>query len=78
MKLQETRTKAGLSQSALADRSGVNVRTIQEYEYGRKIVDTAKLGIIAALAEAMQVPMYELLEDPELAQLVKTNMKRGR
>ena len=77
MKLKEVRSKAGLSQSALANLSGVKVRTIQEYEYGRQIVDTAKLGIIVALAEAMQVPFYELLEDSELAQLVKANIKRG-
>lgn len=77
MKLKEVRSKAGLSQSALANLSGVKVRTIQEYEYGRQIVDTAKLSIIVALAEAMQVPFYELLEDSELAQLVKENTKRG-
>lgn len=77
MKLQEVRSKAGLSQSALAKLSGVKLRSIQEYEYGRKIVDSAKLSTIIALAEAMQVPFYELLEDSELAQLVKANIKRG-
>lgn len=76
MKLQELRKKAGLSQSELSKLSGVNVRTIQEYEYGRKIVDSAKLAIITALAEALQVPLYELLEDGELADKVKANTKR--
>ena len=76
MKLKDIRTKAGLSQSALAKLSGVNVRTIQEYEYGRKIVDSAKLNIITSLADALQVPLYELLEDKELADKVKHNVKR--
>ena len=76
MKLQEVRKQAKLSQSELSKLSGVNVRTIQEYEYGRKIVDSAKLNIITALADALQVPLYELLEDKELAEKVKANTKR--
>ncbi len=76
MKLQEVRKQAGMSQSELAEASGVKVRTIQEYEYGRKIVDTAKLTIITALAEALKVPMSALLEDAELAEKVKKNAKR--
>lgn len=76
MKLQELRNKAGLSQSELAKASGVKLRTIQEYEYGRQILDTAKLAIITALAEALQVPMYKLIEDSELAEKVKANTKR--
>jgi transcriptional regulator with XRE-family HTH domain len=76
LRLQEVRKKARLSQSELSKLSGVNVRTIQEYEYGRKIVDSAKLNIITALAEALQVPLYELLEDKELADKVKANTKR--
>ena len=76
MKLQKIRKSAELSQSELAEKSNINLRTIQEYEYGRKIVDNAKLEIITALAEALQVPLYELLEDPELAEKVKNNVKR--
>lgn len=76
MKLQELRNKAGLSQSGLAKLSGVKLRTIQEYEYGRQILDNAKLNIITALAEALQVPLYELIEDEELAEKVKANTKR--
>ena len=76
MKLQEVRKQAKLSQSELSKLSGVNVRTIQEYEYGRQILDKAKLNIITALADALQVPLYELLEDKELAEKVKANTKR--
>jgi transcriptional regulator with XRE-family HTH domain len=76
VKLQEIRKQAGLSQSELSKLSGVNLRTIQEYEYGRKIVDKAKLDIIIALADSLQVPLYEILEDDELADKVKQNIKR--
>lgn len=76
MKLQELRNKVGLSQSGLAKLSGVKLRTIQEYEYGRQILDNAKLNIITALADALQVPLYELIEDEELAEKVKANAKR--
>lgn len=76
MKLQEVRKKAGLSQSELATKSSVNVRTIQEYEYGRKKIDAARLDIILALADVLLVPMSELIEDAELAKKVKINAKR--
>lgn len=77
MKLQEIRKRAGLSQSELADRSGVKLRTIQEYEYGRQILDTAKLAIITALADTLDVPLYDLVEDAVLADRVRENIKRG-
>jgi transcriptional regulator with XRE-family HTH domain len=76
MKLQEVRREAGLSQSELAKLSGVKLRTIQEYEYGRQKLDTAKIAILAALADALQVPLYELIEDAQLAEKVKNNAKR--
>ena len=78
MKLKEIRKRVGLSQSELAKRSGVKLQTIQGYELGRRQIDGAHVDTLVAIAEAMQVPFYELLEDAELAQLVKTNMKRGR
>ena len=77
MKLQDIRKAAGLSQAKLATLSGVKLRTIQEYEYGRKKVDSARINTITLLAEALQVPMYELMEDSELAEKVKKNLKRG-
>ena len=76
MKLQEIRKQAGLTQSELAKLSGVNLRTIQDYEYGRSKVDLAKLNIITALADSLQVPLYEILEDPKLSEKVKQNIKR--
>jgi transcriptional regulator with XRE-family HTH domain len=76
LRLQEVRKKARLSQSELSKLSGVKLRTIQEYEYGRQKLDTAKIAILAALADALQVPLYELLEDRELADKVKANTKR--
>jgi transcriptional regulator with XRE-family HTH domain len=77
MKLQDVRKSAGLSQAKLATLSGISLRTIQDYECGHRTIDTAKLSIITALADALQVPLYELMEDAELAEKVKKNLKRG-
>ena len=76
MKLQELRQQAKLSQSELARLSGVKVRSIQEFEYGRRSVDTTKLATLVALADALQEPLYNLLDDKELAEKVKNNVKR--
>jgi transcriptional regulator with XRE-family HTH domain len=76
LKLQELRKRSGLTQAELSTRSGVNLRTIQEYEYGRKKVDLAKISTITALAEALEVPMSEIIDDPKLAKQVKHNAKR--
>lgn len=63
MKLQEIRKSAGLSQSELSKISGVNLRTIQDYEIGRRNIDSAHIDTLINLAEALQVPFYELIED---------------
>lgn len=46
MKLQEMRKKAGLSQSQLANKAEINVRTLQYYEQGVKIFDNARIDTI--------------------------------
>lgn len=76
MKLQEVRKQAGMSQSELAEASGVKVRTIQEYEYGRRKLDNAGIDTLLGIAEALKVPMSALLEDAQLAEKVKKNAKR--
>ena len=74
MKLQETRKKEGLSQSELAKMANVPVRTIQEYEQGRKGIDGASLNRLCDLAEALHVKIYDILEDKELVEKVKRNV----
>lgn len=62
MKLQEYRKKAGLSQSQLAEKSGVKLRTIQHYECGDSDINRAAGDTLRALANALRCKMEDLLE----------------
>lgn len=69
--LQEVRKNRGLSQSKLAEKSGVNVRLIQHYEQGFKNIDNAKLDIITSLALALDCKLWDILRDEKLIDKVK-------
>ena len=61
-KLKENRERAGLTQKELSERSGVNIRTIQDYEQGRKLINKAQGLSLYRLANALNVTIEELLE----------------
>ena len=77
MKLQEVRKAKGLTQAELALHSGVKLRTIQEYEYGRQKMDSAHIDTLVGSGEALEVPFYELMEDELRIEAIKKNIKRG-
>ena len=52
-KLQEKRKEKGLSQSQLAEASGVNKRMIQYYEQGAKDIRKAQVETVFKLAHAL-------------------------
>jgi transcriptional regulator with XRE-family HTH domain len=56
--LVELRTKHGLTQAELAERSGVTKRTIEDVEQGRS--EDPKCATLAALATALGITMQEL------------------
>ncbi|MCQ2085610.1 MAG: helix-turn-helix domain-containing protein [archaeon] len=58
------RKLGGLSQSELADRSGVNLHMIQLYEQRKSNIDKAQAYTLARLAAALRCPMEDLMEDP--------------
>ena len=60
--LKRIRLNAGMSQSALAERSGVSVRTIQELEQGRKDVNRAGIDTLMPLAAVLSVNVEALVE----------------
>lgn len=76
MKLQDIRKKSGLSQSELSQLSDVKLRTIQEYENGRRKIDNAHIDTLTRIAEVLKVPFYELMEDAQRIQQIKENVKR--
>jgi transcriptional regulator with XRE-family HTH domain len=51
----------GISQSELSRRSGVNVRTIQNFEQGRKDINSAGVVTVLSLAEALDVDVYDII-----------------
>ena len=71
-KLQARRKERGLSQSQLAEASGVNVRTLQKYEIGEKDLNGAKLATLLRLCIALDCRLIDILNDPETVQLLET------
>lgn len=51
-----------ITQAALAERSGVSLRTIQEYEQGRKPINGAAALTVYRLAQAIGVTVEDLLD----------------
>jgi transcriptional regulator with XRE-family HTH domain len=60
-KLKSAREAAGLSQSQLAKKAGVSVRTLQEYEQGRKPISKAAAEKVVRIAQAVGKTVEELI-----------------
>lgn len=60
--LHRLRKAAGLTQKQLAELSGVNLRTLQQYEIGAKDINMASGKTINALALALHCNFYEVME----------------
>ena len=63
-KLKDQREKAGLSQGKLADKAGLSVRTLQDYEQGRKNLNGAKLVTLLTLCKSLNCKLSDLISDP--------------
>ena len=63
--LKRIREARGLSQSKLAEKSGVNVRMIQYYEQGVKDINAAAALTVYRLAQALDSTVEFLLEKTE-------------
>ena len=61
-KLQAKRKMLGLSQSQLAKRADVNLRTLQEYEIGQKDINKASSETVYRLALALNCEVKDILE----------------
>lgn len=65
--LQLVRISRGMTQKELAEKSGVKLRTIRDYERRATNIDRARLDILCALAEVLDCSVCAILEDAELA-----------
>ncbi len=61
-KLQQQRKKCGYSQRELSEKSGVNLRTLQQYELKTKDINKASVQSIVALANVLGGKVEDLLE----------------
>ena len=60
------RKKRGYSQSELAIKAGVKLRTLQAYESGINNIDQANLTTLCNLALALNCRITDILTDKEL------------
>lgn len=59
--LKRLRRLQGYSQRLLAEKSGVSLRAIQQYEQGQKDIHKAQAGAVKKLADVLGVSMEDLL-----------------
>lgn len=62
-RLKYWREEKGMTQQELAEKSGVSLRSIQNYEQGFKDINGAKVVTVLALAEALDVDVYNIIND---------------
>lgn len=70
-KLKEVRQAKGLSQSQLAGKANMNVRTLQHYEQGSKIFDHARIDTILRVCLALDCKIDEIIENQEYLKLLE-------
>ncbi|MCC8162830.1 MAG: helix-turn-helix transcriptional regulator [Lachnospiraceae bacterium] len=61
-RLQSRRKIVGMTQAELSRRSGVNLRTLQQYESGAKSINKASVQNVSALAGALGCGIDDILE----------------
>lgn len=59
-RLQAYRKKLGMSQSELAKASGINLRTLQQYEIGAKDISKASVSTVLALSRVLERDVRDL------------------
>lgn len=75
-KLKETRQAAGLSQSQLAEKANINVRTLQHYEQGSKVFDHARMDTIFRVCLALNCKFEDIIENQDYIDLFNKYVNR--
>lgn len=60
--VKDARQSKCLTQKALADAAGINIRQIQKIEAGEILLQNITLGTASRLAAALGIPVEELLK----------------
>lgn len=70
--MKELRERVGLTRKELAEKTGINYRTLEAYEQGRKDIDSAKLKTLLLLCSALDCNLDELIKDEETKEILRT------
>ena len=62
MTLKEIRKTAGLTQEALAEKAGISIRTLQDYEQGRKPLDKAAAITVLTISRCLGCTVEDLID----------------
>jgi len=63
--LKQNREFSGMSQRELAEKTGISIRTIQEYERGSRDLNGAKLVTLLKFCNALGCSLDAILTDSE-------------
>lgn len=69
--LQKLRKAAGLSQSQLANKAGIRVQVLQQYEQGVRDLSGAKLATLLKLCNALECRLADIVTNEETLELLK-------
>ena len=69
-KLKSKRIETGLSQSQLAEKANLNVRTLQHYEQMSKNFDHARIDTILRVCLALNCKMEDVIENQKYIELI--------
>lgn len=70
-KLQTVRKKVGVSQAQLAEKAGINIRTLQHYEQMSKNFDHARMDTILRVCLALDCKIEDIVENQNYIGLLK-------
>ena len=69
-KLKIKRLEAGLTQSQLAEQTGINFRVLQQYEQGAKKFDHARIDKILNVCIALNCKLQDIIENDHFIKLL--------
>lgn len=73
--MRRLRDKRGMTQETLAERADLSLRSVAEIETGRVNI---RVTVLAAIAEALEVPPNALLKPAEMPEIVRGRPKKKR
>lgn len=63
--LKDVRIKKGISQSELANATGLNIRNIRAYEQGTRGISGAKLKTLLDICNFLDCQLEDIIDDPD-------------